>query len=149
MNISTQQGRRRLVVAGAGLLYLSGLVAVLVSFHLDLYRLRQAGWLGVAVTFGALMMLSLWTGRVATRPDGEVDERQRALRDRAYRLSYQWLGGIMAAFYGYLLVGKNGAFWVPREPAEFVSTFLVVFATLFSGLPSAVLAWIEPEPPGE
>lgn len=73
------------------------------------------------------------------RVDG-VDERQRAVLDRAYRYAY-WILAVVGG--AALLYGLTG--WtVIRRDLRFALFFTVVVT-----LPTAVVAWTEPDPPDE
>ena len=53
--------------------------------------------------FGAPFVSLLWlmgaTGARADLPDAYLDERERGLRDRVFRLSFVWLMGVIALTY--------------------------------------------------
>jgi Na+-transporting methylmalonyl-CoA/oxaloacetate decarboxylase gamma subunit len=84
------------------------------------------------------------TERMATAPDGSVDERQEALRNRAHRLAYPALAAVVGAILIADVVSTPS-----REWAEHVlgSGGLFVFLELLFVLPGMVLAFIEPAPP--
>jgi hypothetical protein len=86
------------------------------------------------------------TERVASAPDGTVDERQEALRNRAHRLAYPVFAVIVAAV---LLADVVSA--PSREWAEHVlgSGGFFVFLELLFVLPGMVLAVIEPAAPAD
>ncbi len=83
------------------------------------------------------------TERMATAPDGSVDERQEALRNRAHRLAYP----VFAVIVGVLLladvVSTQSRTWT--EHALGSGGFFVFLELLFV-LPGMVLAVIEPAP---
>jgi hypothetical protein len=84
------------------------------------------------------------TERMASAPDGSVDERQEALRNRAHRLAYP----VFATVVGALLIA-DVASTPSRQWAEHVlgSGGLFVLLELLFVLPGMVLAVIEPAPP--
>jgi hypothetical protein len=84
------------------------------------------------------------TERMATAPDGSVDERQEALRNRAHRLAYP----VFAVIVGALLLA-DAVSTPSREWAEHVlgTGVFFVFLELLFVLPGMVLAVIEPAPP--
>jgi hypothetical protein len=84
------------------------------------------------------------TQRMATAPQGWIDERQEELRNHAHRLAYP----VFAAVAGALLLADLAS--APsREWAEHVlgSGGFFVFLELLFVLPAMVLAFIEPAPP--
>ena len=70
----------------------------------------------------------------------DVDERQRAVLDRAYRYAYWILAAVGAAA---LLYGIMGDGLIPKDLR------LGLFFTVVITLPTAVVAWSEPDPPDE
>ena len=84
---------------------------------------------------------------VANRSDAEVDERQRAVRERAHYLAYNSWGVAFGAglFYWYF-AGEFG-WWLPRAEPERTAVFWTLLLS-FALLPSAVIAWLEPDPVG-
>lgn len=79
-----------------------------------------------------------------TRP---ADERQRAIREHAQAVSYQILGPIIiiAIVYYLLVTSFFNQLWLPSSHGE--QFMLLVGVTLLIGtLPSAVVAWSEPDP---
>jgi hypothetical protein len=84
------------------------------------------------------------TERMATAPDGSVDERQEALRNRAHRLAYP----VFAVIVGALLLADVVS-TQSRTRTEHVlgSGGLFIFLELLFVLPAMVLAVIEAAPP--
>ena len=84
------------------------------------------------------------TQRMATAPQGWIDERQEELRNHAHRLAYP----VFAAVVGALLLA-DVASTPSREWAEHAlgSGGFFVFLELLFVLPAMVLAFIEPAPP--
>lgn len=84
------------------------------------------------------------TERLATAPDGSVDERQEALRNHAHRLAYPVFGVLVGALLIADVVSTPS-----REWAEHVlgTGVFFVFVELLFVLPGMVLAVIEPAPP--
>jgi hypothetical protein len=87
------------------------------------------------------------TRTVADLPDRFLDERQRALRNRAYRYAYLILGWIVA---GLATVGLIAFVIVSDDDTATVTTTwsqalgLVLSVTLLiSLLPSMVVAWLD------
>ena len=122
--LRTRNSRRTIAVISALLC-----VAIIPSF------VQGGGIVGIAVTIAA--WCSWWVLRISTRtvaelPERFLDERQRAVRNRAY-------------FYAYLILG-----WISvsvNDSLTFTATWvqalgLVLCLSLFiSLLPSMVVAW--------
>lgn len=142
--LMSRTGRRRLVL---------GLVAVCTALmFLGLLRVKGPEWvviIGLLVAEDGLLLYV--TRQVAELPQGVVDERQEAVRNRAYRLAYRivmhaliWPTGLIIVLisfgdpHGWLAaIGKN----TPLVIALGVSgTQLLAF------LPTMMLAWTEPDP---
>lgn len=86
------------------------------------------------------------TQRVTSAPDSQVDERQEALRNRAYRLAYWILALTTAAsvLTSYMLGGSPRAWLLNALHSGPLSVFFI----LLFFLPAMVLAWLEPDGPG-
>jgi hypothetical protein len=98
----------------------------------------------VATAFG-FVRLVLSPGYVADTIDRHLDERQRLVRDRAYRVAYY---GISAALLLLSLVvlyaaGDDVSWSTLRQLAP----FLPWFAFVVGSLPTAIVAWSEPDVP--
>jgi hypothetical protein len=107
-----------------------------------------------ALTFAADGALFIATRRVTDRPTSTLDERQQAVRNRAYRTAYLLVfyalslivGGAMLLFFTGNEVGPN---W-PAHPAShpaLISGFGVAALQLVSLLPTATIAWMEQDEP--
>ena len=83
------------------------------------------------------------TERMATAPDGSVDERQEALRNRAHRLAYPVFAVIVGALLLTDVVSTQSRTWTEHVLG---SGGLLVFLELLFVLPGMVLAVIEPAP---
>lgn len=136
----------------------SAVIAVMAG-----YPLLVAAWAGLpalglppvvwAIVVGALGLVvllgsyAIWSfrQRLAQAPDEELDERQIAVRDRAYLDSYRALAGL-------LVLGLLAATIVPDaidrpvqltfETIQPVMWGAILYAII---LPSAVVAWREPD----
>jgi hypothetical protein len=111
------------------------------------------------VTFmmAAWILVFSWLASTTTfrielkRPESEYDERERALRDRAFRTSYIILGSI-AMLYLLVHLGnyESAAYFWSRYLSLLPDVARVLWWQGFLSvglLPAAVLAWIEPDPP--
>ena len=105
---------------------------------------------GAVVTIAAA--LSWWALRISVRtiadlPDRFLDERQRAIRNRAYfnaYLIYAWIiGGIATiGLVIFVLVSENDAVTLTTTWNQAMGGVLFV-TILASALPSMVVAWLE------
>ena len=135
--LRTRNSRRILAVISTLLC-----VAIIPSFT------QGGGIVGIAVTIAA--WCSWWVLRISTRtvaelPERFLDERQRAVRNRAYFYAYLILGWIVS---GLLAIGLVVFVSVSvNDSLTFTATWvqgvgLVLCLTLFiSLLPSMVVAW--------
>ena len=85
---------------------------------------------------------------LANAPDTDLDERQVKARDNAYRLSYALFSSLAALgiLYWYLATdAKKLGLWLPSTSNELNAVFWGVWLLMVS-LPTAVLAWTEPDP---
>jgi hypothetical protein len=102
---------------------------------------------------GSLMLtgLALWrlfwrTGLydAGHQQDTALDERQRYVRDRAYRWSYSFVALllIMQMFYTAVALDKN--LWLPDSYEQANVLFWALFLLVMT-LPPCLLAWTEPQ----
>ena len=93
---------------------------------------------GILLFFVGFYLLYAATGRLADHwkpvSNKALDERQLYLRNRAYFWAYILLG-----------VGASVVFWNTVIKFGFFGA-LVMFAALYGTLPTAVIAWLEPDP---
>lgn len=135
--LRTRSSRRILAVISALLC-----VAIIPSFA------QGGGIVGIAVTiaaWGSWWALRISTRTVAELPERFLDERQRALRNRAYFYAYLILGWVVTALatvglVAFVLVSENDAVTLTTTWDQALG--LVLFLTLLiSLLPSMVVAW--------
>lgn len=140
------RGARRLIVLGTYASYL------LLVFLWESGKALGNGWLAVVGTLGLLTLLgyalisAFQAGLLAPPAGGALDERQRAVQDRAFRVSY-WIfstGVLFAALYGYI-AADSGSLWLPETSNELQAVFWGIWL-LATTLPAAVLCWLEPDP---
>ena len=142
-------GQRRVSVLAAYLGYL-GMVTV---WYLS-SRMGSARLFFLVIPFGLFMLAGLavlftsWVWHAANEPDAALDERQQRVRDRAYLYSYRGIAGVavLATVYGGL-AWDNGL-WLPNTWNQ-VQAVVWGILLLAMTLPSAVIAWTEPELPLE
>lgn len=83
--------------------------------------------------------------RAADIADKRADERQRAVRDRAHRIAYRVVVYLSLAAILYLtLAYRPGGLWFPATLDGAWSVIWGLYLLMFS-LPSAVIAWTDPE----
>ncbi len=85
------------------------------------------------------------TYSMADQPDKRLDERQRMVRDRAYRLAYQVVATVLLLLIFYAMVAIDGGdLWFPRTLNQFSAIFWGAML-LTTSLPTAMIAWTEPD----
>jgi hypothetical protein len=140
---------RRRLVAAVYLAYLATAVAAcLVEARVGpvLAALLPLVLMAVAISGGYLLRRAV--GMLADLPDAEADERQRAVRDRAYVHAYRLFTSsmVVVAVYGTIA-------WDSRQrlnlwlPDTWTQAQALMWGILLAGftLPTAVVAWCEPE----
>ncbi|MBO0933798.1 hypothetical protein [Fibrella aquatilis] len=98
--------------------------------------------LGLVAVIGMIVYLYRGTGfwQLGNAPDNQLDERQLQVRNRVYRLAYI---GVATLVLALLLVAIFG-FPLPQGFDD-VQPFYWTIATIVLTLPSAILAWTEPD----
>lgn len=103
-----------------------------------------------SMVFGVILHFA--TRNIANAVNSITDERERSLRDHAHRVAYWIMSGIVGGIIG-LTAGfssTRAADYVLLRVGDFarldVMVYLLAFATMFSGLPTAIIAWLEPDP---
>lgn len=142
------QARRRIAVLAAYLGY-----AAVVGFFWVRSNLDVPAWTMVLpLAAGLVAVLGLATfclGRtwdVANEPDAALDERERSIRDRAYRRSYAVIASAYLLTVIYAAIGHDsGILWLPRTWNELQAIMWGVLLLTLT-LPPAVVAWTEPDP---
>ncbi len=146
-----RQFRRRLLVivcALAGLAQLGAMSAI--------YAGMVSKWAGLSCviflvgTFvGGLALMNEATKNYGIQCEN-ADERNRSVRDSAYRQAYLWLTSGMFLFTIYVSLGFSrklaGKLWVPQTGDDWS---LLGWAIIYTGimLPQGIIAWREPDPP--
>lgn len=101
----------------------------------------------IAGTSGAGLLLA--TRKVAEGSDGLLAERERAGRAVAHRIACRIIGYVLPLPVAYArLAAGTRALWLPREPGEVTLALLLVCLPVYL-LPTAVVAWAEPEAAAE
>jgi len=113
----------------------------------------DSAWYGLAhivLTISILTVFGIFrVGRVgkaiADDLDSRLDERQIALRNSAYLDSYRIVSGIVILGVIWIAIGTDlGYWWIPTTWHEWNAIVWGLFIYLTS-LPSAILAWREPD----
>ena len=140
------QRRRGLLTRGLAVVLWVSVAGLLVAGFVEGAQ-SHGVWGGVilvamATTIGSAVLLMGMVQPWGLRGDHELDERQRQVRDRAFRRAYEMLGPIVvvplmtAAFLGHLL----GL----RLAGAGLQVWGVAIMGLWFGFPSALIAWGEP-----
>lgn len=138
------QGVRRVIVGvmyGAALLVLVYWTSLLANDSAQrLATAHQLSIIGSIIFYLCFLALYLATGRLAEEfggpfSGGRADERQRALRNRAYLWAYLIFGFAIGSLWFWPLPDTLGVFWK-----------VFAFFSLYGTLPTAVIAWLEPDP---
>jgi hypothetical protein len=144
---------RRLVVLATFLAYPAINVGYAVLFRFGALPTVSQLWAPVAIVlmfgFAAGVAVIYAVTRSRAEPSAlELDERQRDLAIRARALSYGLLLTFIVALAGLWAVTVTLAGPVTLGP-EWLLTVAIVVGVYLPILPSAVLAWIEPDAPPE
>lgn len=99
-----------------------------------------------AMLWGGYVLLARTAINLPNISDRVLDERQRLVRDAAYRVSFRIVSGVLlvAALYMMLALGFGWPLPHSAEAAQavFWATFIVT-----ATLPTAIIAWTTPAPP--
>lgn len=90
------------------------------------------------------------TQKIANKADTDLDERQTAVRDNAHRTAYQILGSVvlMTLFLLQMLTAGplSESSWTPDVSARgLVEVVIPTAVWMYVTLPTAVIAWTEPD----
>lgn len=131
--------RRRWVMAFPSLLMLAAVLTVgRDSFSLDGGQLNGIGTLTLAALVVAFGMLRRGSRRLAAGDHEFLDERDVAARDRAFRLAYPLLMGVLATTMLAILFTSES---LDRQDMPDLLAWIVVWWVF---LPTGILAWREP-----
>jgi hypothetical protein len=113
------------------------------------YSLGGAGILILLAVVALDVVLGATTGWLAVAPTSRLDERQAALRDRAYRIGFRLAGaGVLVMFLLYitgnivLAIILNGQLRLPTDGFSARTALAIVELLLMA--PTAVIAWLLP-----
>jgi hypothetical protein len=153
VNRDSSRGRRRGAVAAHYVAMALALVSWFGATSVDgqgLFWSLIVAFLVFSLVGGHIfVVVKSSTQRVAEQwGDGTLDERQRQVRDGAYRLAYVVLAGVF--LLGLIFVQLAPFMDLPLPGRERASMLLPFGAWLVSTLPTTIIAWTEldPEPEG-
>jgi uncharacterized membrane protein len=143
--VGSRRFRRRLLVATYASWIVVAVVVKLLSFAYP-----RSNWLTWVLLSANLAIQAIWVGRrtiisTPTLADAELDERLVQIRNAAFRTAFRVFAGV--ALIGWL-VSIAAMQWQPNDQG-FLNAILIFFAVtlLASTLPTAIVAWREPDPP--
>jgi formate hydrogenlyase subunit 3/multisubunit Na+/H+ antiporter MnhD subunit len=142
-----QRVRRPLAILSIAGYPIAVLVWMVIGPALGLHQAIAAvvGLTLLAATLFAAYRLYRFRSKMAQAPDDQLDERQRQIRDRAYVDSYRWF--VLMTLVVLIAAGiLPDLLDRPIELTYEVVNWFVMGAILISiALPSAVVAWREPD----
>lgn len=144
----SQRQRRVLVLAEyAGLL--SYLAASILAGSAWWLVLTLVGVVATVLIHSQLLVR--FTQKIADKEDSELDERQTAVRDNAHRTAYQILGSAIIVGLVLLHMLTTGPLgfrpWTPQlSIRSIVLPVTTTIVWMYVSLPTAVIAWREPDP---
>jgi hypothetical protein len=132
---------------GRGLVILGILVWVVLASPYP-RNLHGTGILLTLLLVGIDVALGVVTGWLAFRPTDDLDERQAALRDHAYRLAFRLVGVgvllmVVLVFAGFFAPNPETSSQ-PSLPEGLAARQLVALLELLVIVPTAVIAWLDP-----
>jgi hypothetical protein len=134
---------RRALVIGMYGGYLAYMVLRGLASHLDNGPL---GLLGIAMLIGSVAAAWVLLYRTpywnwGNAPDGSLDERELAVRNRSYRVAYSAYAAVTLLPVVYVSIAiDHPSLWLPRTYDE-VSRIVWGLILVGGTLPSALLAW--------
>lgn len=149
------RSRRRLVILvvisyvgtllafGAFYSYYHFLRPILGVFFWPLANFVPMGLAIASIVFYTMLFSS--TRNIAQSKDKQLDERQKIVRDRAYRLSYRIATSILLLVIWYFTV--NASVSIFPTPTGLLANMAVFYSVLMliTILPTAIIAWQERE----
>jgi hypothetical protein len=134
------RARRRLSVFLLYLGYGAALLTIGAGSH---FRSLFLALFAVLAALGLTGILLARRGLV----HGVLDERQRTVRDQSYYTAYLILGALALLLSGWMLLARLDAIGLPTLAPSQIVLLCGGIILLALTLPSAVMAWTEPDPP--
>ena len=109
--------------------------------------LALVGVIATVLIHGRLLVP--FTQEIANKEDADLDERQTAVRDSAHRAAYQIMGTLILGvmFMLWVIIEPLGDRpWTPQISIQDPTAIFVTTLWLYITLPTAVIAWREPDP---
>jgi asparagine N-glycosylation enzyme membrane subunit Stt3 len=128
------------------------LVFLVLAVILALSSLGLLALLAVISSMVIGVVLHFATRNIANAMNIITDERERSLRDHAHRIAYWVMSGILGGILGGIagFISTREAEQVLVLVKDFgrleIQVLLLSFAAIFLGLPTAIIAWLEPNP---
>ncbi len=131
--------------------------AGLSAFPLASLLAESAWWMMLALVgivasvFIHDRLLARFTQNIANKVDAALDERQAAIRNDAHRTAYRVLGSVVVVALVVLQMLTTGPLserpWAPQiSTREIVAPVCTTILWIYITLPTAVIAWREPDP---
>jgi hypothetical protein len=95
--------------------------------------------LKIAGLLGALVLFLSSYGQLSQKAERELDEREVAIRNRAYVLTHQIMVGVLLAGFLWVTLADKFGWWLPG--ASRTADLITAFAMGSMALPAAILAW--------
>ncbi|WP_218079437.1 hypothetical protein [Anthocerotibacter panamensis] len=92
-----------------------------------------------------LLVLMGATGAVADLANSYIDERERSVRDHAYRWAYISLATLILLAALYLSFTLKGKFGLPLPTVDWIDALLNSAVFLPLSLPTVIVGWNEPD----
>jgi uncharacterized membrane protein len=134
--------------------FLTLLSSFFLSLAIILALSSRGDWALAALILSMVLgiILHFATRNIANAMNIITDERERSLRDHAHRIAYWVLSGILGG-----IIGLIAGFVSTREAEQVlvlvrdlhrleIQVLLLSFAAIFLGLPTTIIAWLEPDP---
>ncbi len=111
-------------------------------FEVPLGTARGAVAIAGMISLASALVLWIAVRTVPSRPDHDLDERLREVRDRSFRSAFQFLA--IAVLVVFCVAMLQAGYLDRRPDVQSLQTWLLTFLALNLGTPSAVMAWTEP-----
>jgi hypothetical protein len=144
--VGSRRTRRRVVMA----MYAAWLVIAAIVL---VWSMNSRGWFwAMEVVMLATTLFQIvwfvWLGRTYVNAprlaDAELDERLLQVKNKAYRRAYLFLAPVTVAAWILSLAALQ---LQPNDQGRIIATMLVIGMALVAGtLPTAIVAWQEPDP---